>query len=148
MRTPQHSAPRGFGGAMIWSRGCTWPSSCTPSPSTPPSPTWACLLPWTAAVAYEAIKTATAKYLRAQLELAAAAHVAQEAGVAVHEVRTSWLQVSAEQAVLEARVEWTRKTNSPSSCTTPSTPSSPHRASTGYDPTFNLDDIKTAGPSS
>lgn len=62
-------------------------------------------------LAYQAVKDATAAYLRAQAELAVAAHEAREAGEPVAELWTSWLREPAERAVLEARAEYDREDN-------------------------------------
>jgi transcriptional regulator with XRE-family HTH domain len=55
--------------------------------------------------AYRALKEAAAAYLHAQLELVVAAREAHDAGVAVTDLHTSWLDTPAERAVIEARVE-------------------------------------------
>ncbi|MBW0091808.1 helix-turn-helix transcriptional regulator [Pseudonocardia sp. KRD-184] len=62
-----------------------------------------------AGVAYAAIKDATAEFLRAQAEVAVAAHEAREAGVAVNSLWTSWLEEPAERAVIEARIAYDRE---------------------------------------
>jgi transcriptional regulator with XRE-family HTH domain len=54
---------------------------------------------------YHALKEAAAAYLRAQIDLVVMAHDAHEAGVAVTELHTHWLDTLAEEAVIEARAE-------------------------------------------
>jgi hypothetical protein len=48
---------------------------------------------------------AAAGYLDAQVELAVMARLAQDAGLAVTELHTSWLDTPPEEVVIEARVE-------------------------------------------
>ena len=59
-----------------------------------------------AAAAYSALKGAAAAYLDAQVQLNYAARLAHDAGHGVSELYTSWLTVAAEEAVIEARVEY------------------------------------------
>lgn len=58
-----------------------------------------------AGAAYHVLKEAAAGYLEAQLELLFAVHEAGEAGVAVTELHSAWLDVPAEEAVIEARID-------------------------------------------
>jgi transcriptional regulator with XRE-family HTH domain len=55
--------------------------------------------------AYAAIKEAATTYLRAQIDLSLTIRLAQDAGLAVTEPHDSWLDIPAERAVIEARVE-------------------------------------------
>lgn len=55
--------------------------------------------------AYDALKAAAALYLRAQIDLSFAVRMAQDAGLTVTELYTSWLDVPAEKVIIEARVE-------------------------------------------
>jgi transcriptional regulator with XRE-family HTH domain len=55
--------------------------------------------------AYETLKEAAADYLEAQVVLVVAAREAQDAGLAVTELHTSWLDTPPEEAVIQARVE-------------------------------------------
>lgn len=99
-----------------------------------------------AGVAYAAIKDATAEFLRAQAEVAVAAHEAREAGVAVNSLWTSWLEEPAERAVIEARIAYDREDAIHQDLhDTVSTIMAAIRAS-GYEPVINLDDMKTVGP--
>jgi transcriptional regulator with XRE-family HTH domain len=59
-----------------------------------------------ASAAYGALKAAAAAYLDAQVQLVYAARLASDAGHGASELYTSWLTVPAEEAVLEARVEY------------------------------------------
>jgi transcriptional regulator with XRE-family HTH domain len=59
-----------------------------------------------AAAAYAALKSAAAAYLEAQVQLTYAARLAHDAGYRVTELYTSWLTSPAEEAVIEARVEY------------------------------------------
>ncbi len=52
-----------------------------------------------------ALKEAAVGYLDAQVELVVAAREAQDAGLTVTELYTSWLDTPPEEAVIEARVE-------------------------------------------
>jgi transcriptional regulator with XRE-family HTH domain len=58
-----------------------------------------------ASAAYHKLKDAAAGYLDAQLGLLVAAYEAREAGVAVTELHSAWLDVPAEEAVIEARID-------------------------------------------
>lgn len=99
-----------------------------------------------AGAAYAAIKEATTAYLRAQAEVAVAAHEAHEAGVAVNSLWTSWLEEPAERAVIEARIAYDREdTVLQDLHDTVSTIMAAIRAS-GYEPVINLDDMRTVGP--
>jgi transcriptional regulator with XRE-family HTH domain len=55
--------------------------------------------------AYAALKVAAAAFLRAQIDLSFVVREAQNAGVTVTEVHTSWLDIPAEKVIIEARVE-------------------------------------------
>lgn len=55
--------------------------------------------------AYGALKAAAAAYLQGQVDLSFVVRDAQDAGVPVHEVHTTWLDIPAEKVVIEARVE-------------------------------------------
>lgn len=55
--------------------------------------------------AYAVLKEAAAAYLREQIDLSFVVRTAQDAGLTVTQVHTSWLDIPAEQVVLEARVE-------------------------------------------
>lgn len=55
--------------------------------------------------AYDALKAAAALYLKAQIDLSFAVRTAQDAGLTVTELYTSWLDVPAEKVIIEARVE-------------------------------------------
>ncbi len=59
-----------------------------------------------ASAAYSALKAAAAAYLDAQVQLVYAARLAHDAGHGASELYTSWLTVPAEEAVIEARVEY------------------------------------------
>lgn len=99
-----------------------------------------------AGAAYAAIKDATTEFLRAQAEVAVAAHEAREAGVAVNSLWTAWLQEPAERAVIEARIAYYREDAIHQDLHgTVDTIMTAIRAS-GYEPVINLDDIKTIGP--
>jgi hypothetical protein len=58
-----------------------------------------------AAAAYRQVKEAAAAYLETQIQLVFAARTAHDAGFAVSDRLTSWLDVLAEEAVIEARVD-------------------------------------------
>lgn len=101
-----------------------------------------------AGVAYAAIKDATTEFLRAQAEVAVAAHEAREAGVAVNSLWTSWLGELAERAVIEARIAYDREDAIHQDLhDTVSTIMAAIRAS-GYEPVINLDEMKTVGTDS
>ncbi|MFI6031614.1 helix-turn-helix domain-containing protein [Amycolatopsis magusensis] len=58
-----------------------------------------------AAQTYAVLKDAAVLYLRAQVDLSFIVRQARDAGVPVSQLYTSWLDIPAEKAVLEARVE-------------------------------------------
>ena len=58
-----------------------------------------------AATAYRTIKDAATAYLEAQVQLVVSAHSARDGGLAVTELDTSWLTITPEEAVIEARVD-------------------------------------------
>lgn len=55
---------------------------------------------------YAVLKKAAAEYIHHQIDLVFAVREAQDAGVEVPEMWTSWLDIPAEAAAIEARVEW------------------------------------------
>lgn len=57
---------------------------------------------------YAALKKAAADYIDHQIDLVFAVREAQDAGVDVPEMWTAYLDIPAEAAVIEARVEWSR----------------------------------------
>lgn len=101
-----------------------------------------------AGAAYAALKDAAAEFLRAQDEVAVAAHEAREADVAVNSLWTSWLGELAERAVIEARIAYDREDAIHQDLhDTVSTIMAAIRAS-GYEPVINLDEMKTVGTDS
>lgn len=58
-----------------------------------------------ASTAWDQIKDATSDYLEAQLNIVFRARAARDAGLAVTELQTSWLTVTPEEAVIQARVD-------------------------------------------
>lgn len=99
-----------------------------------------------AGVAYAAVKDAATEFLRAQIEVAAAAHEARESGVAVNSLWTSWLRESPERAVLEARVAYSRADAIQQDLhDTVDTMMAAIRAG-GYEPFIDLDDLQIIGP--
>lgn len=59
--------------------------------------------------AHAVLKEAAAAYLREQIDLSFAVRTAQDAGLTVTERYTSWLDIPAEQVVIEARVEFAQE---------------------------------------
>jgi transcriptional regulator with XRE-family HTH domain len=55
--------------------------------------------------AHEVLKKAAAAYIEAQFDLVYAARAAHDDGLTVTDLHTSWLRVSPEEAVIQARVE-------------------------------------------
>ena len=99
-----------------------------------------------AGATYAAIKDATTEFLRAQAEVAVAAHEAREADVAVNSLWTSWLGEPAERAVIEARIAYDREDAIHQDLhDTVSTIMAAIRSS-GYEPVINLNEMKTVGP--
>lgn len=58
-----------------------------------------------AATAWNMIKDAATDYLEAQIELGITARMARDAGLSVTELEVSWLNVTPEEAVIQARVD-------------------------------------------
>jgi transcriptional regulator with XRE-family HTH domain len=58
-----------------------------------------------AAAAYEQLKTAATAYIDTQLNLTVVIRDAQDAGLTVSDLWSSWLNTPAERAVIEARIE-------------------------------------------
>jgi transcriptional regulator with XRE-family HTH domain len=54
--------------------------------------------------AHDVLKEAAKAYLQEQINLSYSVRAAQDAGIAVNEVQTSWLDIPAERVVIEARV--------------------------------------------
>ncbi len=99
-----------------------------------------------AGAAYAAIKDATAEFLWAQGEVAIAAYEAREAGVAVNPLWVSWLHQPAEQAVIEARVQFDQDdTHREQLAHTVETIMAALRAN-GYEPTLRVEDVTAAHP--
>lgn len=95
--------------------------------------------------AFEAIKAATAEFLEAQTHIGVSAHVARENGIPVPHVRTAWLDIPAERAVVEARVAYEEQdANLERLNDTVNTIMQALREK-GYNPTLDLNDIQTTG---
>jgi transcriptional regulator with XRE-family HTH domain len=95
--------------------------------------------------AYETLKEAAADYLDAQLELVVAARLAHDAGLAVTELHTSWLDTPAEEAVIEARVEAEQDAARSEQVNDEVNKILDALRSNGYKPTLHIEDVEVDG---
>jgi transcriptional regulator with XRE-family HTH domain len=99
----------------------------------------------TAQDAYQALKQAAADYLDAQVELVVMARLAQDAGVAVTELHTSWLETPPEEAVIEARVEADQEAARSEQVNDAVSKILDALRSNGYDPALRIEDVEVHG---
>jgi transcriptional regulator with XRE-family HTH domain len=95
--------------------------------------------------AYQELKEAAAEYLDAQVELVVAARQAHDAGLAVTELHTSWLDVVAEEAVIEARVEAEQDAARSEQVNDGVNKILEALRSNGYMPTLRIEDVEVEG---
>jgi transcriptional regulator with XRE-family HTH domain len=95
--------------------------------------------------AYEALKEAAADYLEAQVELVVAARQAHDAGLALTELHTSWLDTPAEEAVIEARVEADQDAVRSEQVNDEINKILDALRSNGYKPTLRIEDVEVDG---
>jgi len=95
--------------------------------------------------AYERLKEAAAEYLDAQVELVVAARQAHDAGLAVTELHTSWLDTPAEEAVIEARVEAEQDATRSEHVNDAVNTIMDALRSNGYKPTLRIEDVEVDG---
>jgi transcriptional regulator with XRE-family HTH domain len=98
--------------------------------------------------AFEALKEAAVAYIETQLNLAFAVHEAHNAGVAVREMHTVWLNTLAEQAVIEARIEMNKADAHGQQISDEVYKVMDALRTTGYEPTLRIEDdeISDGGP--
>jgi transcriptional regulator with XRE-family HTH domain len=96
--------------------------------------------------AYEALKEAAAGYLDAQVELVVAAREAQDAGLAVTELHTSWLDTLPEEAVIEARVGIEQEAARSEQVNDAVNKILDALRSSGYEPALRIEDVEIHGP--
>lgn len=95
--------------------------------------------------AYQTLKDAAADYLEAQVELVVAARFAHDAGLAVTELHTSWLDTPAEEAVIEARVEADQDAGRSEQVNDAVNTILDALRSNGYKPTLRIEDVEVDG---
>ena len=95
--------------------------------------------------AYQTLKDAAADYLEAQVELVVAARFAHDAGLAVTELHTSWLDTPAEEAVIEARVEADQDAGRSEQVNNAVNTILDALRSNGYKPTLRIEDVEVDG---
>jgi transcriptional regulator with XRE-family HTH domain len=95
--------------------------------------------------AYETLREAAAGYLEAQVELVVAAREAQDAGLAVTELHTSWLDTPAEEAVIQARVEADQEAERSEQVNDEINKILDALRSNGYRPTLRIEDVEVHG---
>jgi transcriptional regulator with XRE-family HTH domain len=95
--------------------------------------------------AYQRLKEAAADYLDAQVELVVAARQANDAGLAVTELHTSWLDTPAEEAVIEARVEADQDAVRSEHVNDAVNTIMDALRSNGYKPTLRIEDVEVDG---
>jgi transcriptional regulator with XRE-family HTH domain len=98
-----------------------------------------------ASAAYSALKAAAAAYLDAQVQLAYAARLAHDAGHGVSELYTSWLDTPAEEAVIEARVEYATEDERHEQLHGEVTKILDALRDNGYEPALRIEDITISG---
>jgi transcriptional regulator with XRE-family HTH domain len=99
----------------------------------------------TAQHAYQALKKAAADYLDAQVELVVMARLAQDAGLAVTELHTSWLDTPPEEAVIEARVEADQEAARSEQVNDAVSKILDALRSSGYNPALRIEDVEIHG---
>ena len=95
--------------------------------------------------AYQALKEAAAGYLDAQVELVVAAREAQDAGLTVTELHTSWLDTPPEEAVIEARVEADKEAVRSEQVNDAVGKILDALRSSGYEPALRIEDVEIDG---
>ena len=95
--------------------------------------------------AYETLQEAAAGYLEAQVVLVVAAREAQDAGLAVTELHTSWLDTPAEEAVIQARVEADQEAERSEQVNDEINKILDALRSNGYRPTLRIEDVEVHG---
>jgi transcriptional regulator with XRE-family HTH domain len=95
--------------------------------------------------AYQALKQAAASYLDAQVELAVMARLARDAGLAVTELHTSWLDTPPEEAVIEARVEADQEAARSEQVNDAVNKILDALRSSGYDTALHIEDVEVHG---
>jgi hypothetical protein len=91
------------------------------------------------------LKEAAAGYLEAQVVLVVAAREAHDAGPAVTELHTSWLDTPAEEAVIQARVEADQETERSEQVNDEINKILDALRSNGYRPTLRIEDVEVHG---
>jgi hypothetical protein len=95
--------------------------------------------------AYEALKEAAAGYLEAQFEVLVAAREAQDAGLTVTELHTSWLDTPPEEAVIQARVETDQEAARSEQVNDTVNKILDALRSNGYEPALRIEDVEVHG---
>jgi transcriptional regulator with XRE-family HTH domain len=99
----------------------------------------------TAQHAYATLREAAAGYLEAQVVLVVAAREAHDAGLAVTELHTSWLDTPAEEAVIQARVEADQEAARSEQVNDEINKILDALRSNGYQPTLRIEDVEVDG---
>jgi transcriptional regulator with XRE-family HTH domain len=95
--------------------------------------------------AYQALKTAAAAYIEAQVDLVFAARSAHDDGLTVTELHTSWLRVSPEEAVIQARIETGQEDAQAEHVSDEVGKVLAALRGAGYEPVLRIEDIEYAG---
>src|SRR5690348_5996419 len=96
--------------------------------------------------AYETLKDAAAAYLDTQVELVVAARQAHDAGLAVTELHTSWLDTPPEEAVIQARVEADQEADRSEQVNDAVNTILDALRRNGYRTTLRIEDVEVHGP--
>ena len=96
--------------------------------------------------AYETLKDAAAAYLDTQVELVVAARQAHDAGLAVTELHTSWLDTPPEEAVIQARVEADQEADRSEQVNDAVNTILDALRRNGYQTTLRIEDVEVHGP--
>ena len=95
--------------------------------------------------AYETLKEAAAGYLEAQFEVLVTAREAQDAGLTVTELHTSWLDPPPEEAVIQARVETDQEAARSEQVNNAVNKILDALRSNGYEPALRIEDVEVHG---
>ena len=95
--------------------------------------------------AYGTLREAAAGYLDAQFELLVASREAQDAGLAVTELHTSWLGTPPEEAVIQARVETDQEAARSEQVNDAVNKILDALRNSGYEPALRIEDVTISG---
>jgi transcriptional regulator with XRE-family HTH domain len=95
--------------------------------------------------AYGTLKEAAAAYIEAQIDLVVLARVAHDDGLTLTELDTSWLDVPAEEAVIQARIETYREDDQRQQVDDEVRKVLDALRTAGYEPSLRIEDVQVQG---